>query len=109
MANTAVTLQSNVVSTITVEGDHEAVEVIQVSGTPVAVYYTIGNQADAVPNPVAGTIGSGAAGSYVLPAVLGASRSHSRPAAEPRTVVKIIAAGTPVIAVQPLGAKAVTE
>lgn len=109
MANTAVTLTSGVVSTVTVEGDHEAVEVVQLAGTPVAVYYTIGNRADAVPNPVVGTIGSGAAGSYVLPAVLGASRSHGRPAREPRTVVKIIATGTPTIGVQPLGAKAVTE
>lgn len=109
MANAAVTLQSGVVSTITVDGDHEAIEVIQVSGTPVALYYTIGNVADTTPNPVAGTIGAGAGGSYVLPAVLGASRVHNRPAREARTVVKIVGAGTPVVAVQPLGAKAVTE
>ena len=109
MANTAVTLQSNVVSTITVDGDHEAVEVIQLAGTPVAVYYTIGTDASTTPNPAAGTIGSGVAGSFVLAAVLGASRKHRRPAAEPRTVVKIIATGTPTVGVQPLGAKAVTE
>jgi len=35
MANTAVTLQSGVVSTVTVEGDHEAIEVVQLAGTPV--------------------------------------------------------------------------
>lgn len=109
MANTAVTLTSGVVSTITVEGDHDAVEVIQLSGTPVALYYTVGNVADTTPNPVGGTIGVGAAGSFVLPAVLGASRVHNRPAREARTIVKIVGAGTPVVGVQPLGAKAVTE
>ena len=109
MANTAVTLQSNVVSTITVDGDHDEIEVIQLAGTPVAVYYTIGTDASTTPNPAAGTIGSGIDGSFVLAAVLGASRKHRRPAAEPRTVVKIIATGTPTVGVQPLGAKAVTE
>lgn len=109
MANTAVTLQSNVVSTITVDGDHDEIEVIQLAGTPVAVYYTIGTDASTTPNPVAGTIGSGLGGSFVLAAVLGASRTHRRPAAEPRTIVKIIASGTPTVGVQPLGAKAVTE
>lgn len=109
MANTAVTLSSGVVSTVTVDGDHDAVEVIQVSGTPVALYYTIGNVADTTPNPVAGTVGAGQGGSFVLPAVLGASRVHNRPAQEARTIVKIIGAGTPVVAVQPLGAKAPTE
>ena len=109
MANTAVTLTSNTVATITVEGDHDAIEVIQLAGTPVAVYYTVGNIASSTPNPVVGTIGAGAAGSFVLPAVLGASRVHNRPAQEPRTVVKIIATGTPTVGVQPLGAKAVTE
>lgn len=109
MANTAVTLQSNVVSTITVDGDHDEIEVIQLAGTPVAVYYTIGTDASTTPNPAAGTIGSGVGGSFVLAAVLGASRKHRRPAAEPRTVVKIVAAGTPVVGVQPLGAKAPTE
>mgnify|MGYP000907499600 FL=1 len=109
MANSAVTLSSGVVSTITVDGDHDEIEVIQLSGTPVAVYYTIGTDASTTPNPVAGTIGAGQGGSFVLPAVLGASRVHSRPAAEPRTVVKIVAAGTPVVGVQPLGAKAPTE
>ena len=109
MANTAVTLQSNVVSTITVDGDHDEIELIQLAGTPVAVYYTIGTDASTTPNPVAGTIGSGLGGSFVLAAVLGASRTHRRPAAEPRTIVKIIASGTPTVGVQPLGAKAVTE
>lgn len=108
MANTAVTLSSGVVSTITVDGDHDEIEVIQLAGTPVAVYYTIGNVADTTPNPVAGTIGAGAGGSFVLPAVLGASRVHPRPAAEARTIVKVVAVGTPTIAVQPIGAKATT-
>lgn len=109
MANTAVTLVSGVVSTITVEGDHEEVEVIQLAGTPVAVYYTIGDRADATPDPVVGTIGSGQGGSFVLAAVLNASRRHRRPASEARTIVKLIATGTPTVGVQPLGAKAVTE
>lgn len=109
MANTAVTLTSNTVATVTVEGDHEAIEVVQLAGTPVAVYYTIGTIASTTPNPVVGTIGSGAGGSFVLPAVLGAARTHTRPAREPRTIVKIIATGTPTIGVQPLGPKAVTE
>lgn len=77
MANPAVTLSNGVVSTITVEGDHEAIEVIQVSGTPVALYYTIGTVASTTPNPVAGTVGAGQGGSFVLPAVLGASRVHT--------------------------------
>lgn len=109
MANAAVTLVNGTVSTITVDGDHDAVEVIQVSGTPVALYYTIGTDASTTPNPVAGTVGAGQGGSFVLAAVLGASRIHQRPAQEPRTIVKIVGAGTPVVAVQPLGAKAVTE
>ena len=109
MANSAVTLSSGVVSTITVDGDHDEIEVIQLSGTPVAVYYTIGTDASATPNPAAGTIGAGQGGSFVLAAVVGASRKHRRPGAEPRTVVKFIATGTPVVGVQPLGAKAVTE
>lgn len=109
MANVAVTLQSNVVSTITVDGDHDEIEVIQVSGTPVALYYTIGTDASTTPNPAAGTVGAGQGGSFVLPAVLGASRIHRRPAAEPRTIVKIVGVGTPVVAVQPLGAKPSTD
>lgn len=109
MANTAVTLTSNTVATITVDGDHDEIEVIQLAGTPVAVYYTIGTVADTTPNPVVGTIGAGQGGSFVLAAVLNASRRHKRPGQEPRTVVKIIATGTPTVGVQPLGAKAVTE
>lgn len=109
MANAAVTLTSGVVATITVDGDHEAVEVIQLAGTPVAVYYTLGTVASTTPDPVAGTIGAGAGGSYVLPAVLGASRVHSRPAREARTVVKIVATGTPTVGVQPLNPQAATE
>ena len=109
MANTAVTLTSNTVATITVDGDHDEIEVIQLAGTPVAVYYTIGTDASTTPNPVVGAIGSGQGGSFVLAAALDASRKHRRPAAEPRTVVKIIATGTPTVGVQPLGAKAVTE
>ncbi len=42
MANNAVTLTSGAVSTITVDGDHEEIEVVQLAGTPVAVYYTVG-------------------------------------------------------------------
>ena len=38
MANTAVTLTSNTVATVTVEGDHEAIEVVQLAGTTVAVW-----------------------------------------------------------------------
>lgn len=109
MANTAVTLTSGVVSTITVDGDHDEIEVIQLAGTPVAVYYTIGTDASTTPNPVVGTIGAGEGGSFVLAAVLNASRKHRRPAAEPRTIVKVIATGTPTIGVQPLGAKAATS
>ena len=103
MANTAVTLSSGVVSTITVDGDHDEVEVIQLAGTPVAVYYTIGTDASTTPNPVVGTIGAGQGGSFVLAAVLDASRRHKRPGQEPRTIVKVIATGTPTIGVQPLG------
>lgn len=109
MANTAVTLSSGVVSTITVDGDHDEVEVIQLAGTPVAVYYTIGTDASTTPNPVVGTIGAGQGGSFVLAAVLDASRRHKRPGQEPHTIVKVIATGTPTIGVQPLGAKAATS
>lgn len=105
MANPAVTLTSGVVSTVTIEGDHDAVEVVQLAGTPVAVYFTVGTTADKTPNPVAGTIGAGAGGSFVLPAVLGASRVIARPTREPRTIVKIVAVGTPTIGVQPLGSQ----
>ena len=62
MANSAVTLSSGVVSTVTVDGDHDEIEVIQLSGTPVAVYYTIGTDASTTPNPAAGTIGAGQGG-----------------------------------------------
>lgn len=102
MANQAVALSSGVVSTVTVEGDHEQIEVTQVSGTPVAVYYTVGTRADTTPDPVAGTIGAGEGGSFVLPAVLGWTRTHDLPTREPRTVVKFVAVGTPTVAVQPL-------
>lgn len=109
MANNAVTLTSGAVSTITVDGDHEEIEVVQLAGTPVAVYYTVGTNAATTPNPVVGTIGAGQGGSFVLPAVLGAARVHRRPGSEPRTVVKIIATGTPTVGVQPLNPKASTE
>ncbi len=109
MANTAVTLTSNTVAVVTVDGDHDEIEVIQLAGTPVAVYYTIGTDASTTPNPVVGTIGSGQGGSFVLAAVLNASRKHKRPAAEPRTVVKIIATGTPTVGVQPLNPKPPTS
>jgi len=65
MANSAVTLTSGVVSTITVDGAHEAVEVIQVSGTPVALYFTVGTVASNMPTPSAGTVGAGPGGSFV--------------------------------------------
>ena len=109
MANAAVTLSNGVVSTITVDGPHEAVEVIQVSGTPVALYFTVGTIASSTPNPTAGTVGAGQGHSYVLPAVLGASRRVERPSQAPRTVVKIVGAGTPVVAVQPIHPVPATE
>lgn len=108
MANTAVALSSGVVSTITVDGDHDEIEVLQLSGTPVAVYYTVGTVASTTPDPVAGTIGAGQGGSFVLPAVLGWSRKHRRPGSEPRTVVKLIAVGTPTVGVQPIDPKPAT-
>ena len=43
MANSAVTLSSGSFPPFTVDGDHDEIEVIQLSGTPVAVYYTIGD------------------------------------------------------------------
>ncbi len=109
MANTAVTLTSNTVAVITVDGDHDEIEVIQLAGTPVAVYYTIGTVASTTPDPAVGTIGAGQGGSFVLAAVLNASRKHKRPGSEPRTIVKVIATGTPTIGVQPHGAKAATS
>ena len=109
MANSAVTLTSGVVSTITVDGAHEAVEVIQVSGTPVALYFTVGTVASNMPTPSAGTVGAGQGHSYVLPAVLGASRRVERPSQAPSTVGKIVGAGTPVVAVQPIHPVPVTE
>ena len=45
MANSAVTLSSGVVSTITVDGDHDEIEVIQLSGTPVVGVQPLGAKA----------------------------------------------------------------
>lgn len=104
MANRRGSLTANTVAVVTIEGDHDEVEVTNTTGSA-AIYYTIGNVADTTADPtVAGT----ANGIFQLPAAV-ASRTHRRPAREARTIVKLISAGTPGYDVQGLNPKAVTE
>lgn len=104
MANRRGTLTANTIAVVTIEGDFDEVEVTNATGSA-AIYYTLGNVADTTADPtVAGT----ANGIFQLPAAV-ASRTHRRPAAEPRTIVKLISSGTPGYDVQGIDPKAVTE
>lgn len=98
------TLTANTCVFVTIEGDHDEVEVTNTTGSA-AIYYSFGNTEAGVADPtVAGTGGS----IFMLPAAV-ASRTHRRPAQEARTVVKLISSGTPGYDVQGLNPKAVTE
>lgn len=97
-------LTANTVAVVTIEGDHDEVEVTNATGTA-AIYYTLGNVADTTTDPtVAGTSDQ----LFQLPAAI-ASRRHNRPAREARTIVKLISSGTPGYDVQGLDPKAPTE
>jgi hypothetical protein len=81
MANRRGTLTANTVAVVTIEGDHDEVEVTNATGSA-AIYYTLGNVADTTATPtVAGEGGS----IFQLPAAI-TSRTHRRPAAEARTI-----------------------
>lgn len=101
MANRRGSLTANTVAVVTIEGDHDEVEVTNTTGSA-AIYYTLGNVADTP------TVAGEGAGIFQLPAAI-ASRTHRRPAAEARTIVKLISSGTPGYDVQGLNPKAVTE
>lgn len=104
MANRRGSLTANTVAVVTIEGDHDEVEVTNTTGSA-AIYYTLGNVADTTATPtVAGEGGS----IFMLPAAV-ASRTHRRPAAEARTIVKLISSGTPGYDVQGINPKAVTS
>jgi len=98
------TLTANTVSYVTIEGDFDEVEVTNATGSA-AIYYTVGNTEATTTDPtVAGTDN----GIFQLPAAV-ASRTHRRPAAEARTIVKLISAGTPGYDVQGIDPKAPTS
>lgn len=104
MANRRGSLTANTVAVVTIEGDHDEVEVTNTTGSA-AIYYTIGTVANTTADPtVAGTDG----GIFQLPAAV-ASRVHRRPAQEARTIVKLISSGTPGYDVQGLNPKASTS
>jgi hypothetical protein len=98
------TLTANTPVFVTIVGDHDEVEVTNATGSA-AIYYTIGNTEATTTEPtVAGTAGQ----LFQLPAAV-VSRTHRRPAAEARTIVKLISSGTPGYDVQGINPKAVTS
>lgn len=98
------TLVANTASFVTIEGDHDEVEVTNATGSA-AIYYSFGNTEAGVADPTVAGLGGGI---FMLPAAV-SSRVHRRPAAEARTVVKLISSGTPGYDVQGLNPKAVTS
>lgn len=98
------TLAANTVSYVTIEGDFDEVEVTNFDGAA-AIFYTVGNTEATTADP---TVGGTAQGIFGLPAAM-TKQVHRRPAAEARTVVKLISSGTPQVQVQGLNPKAVTE
>lgn len=104
MANRRGSLTANTVAVVTIEGDHGEVEVTNATGSA-AIYYTLGNVANTTADPTVGGTGNNI---FQLPAAI-VSRTHKRPAAEARTIVKLISSGTPGYDVQGIDPKAVTE
>ena len=104
MANRRGSLTANTVAVVTIEGDHDEVEVTNTTGAA-AIYYTIGTVENTTADPTVAGTGNNI---FQLPAAI-TSRTHRRPAAEPRTIVKLISSGTPGYDVQGLDPKAVTE
>ncbi len=104
MANRRGSLTANTVAVVTIEGDHDEVEVTNTTGSA-AIYYTLGNVADTTATP---TVAGESGGIFQLPAAV-TSRTHRRPAAEARTIVKLISSGTPGYDVQGINPKAVTS
>lgn len=82
-----VTLTADTVATVTLDRQYNAVEVVNVDGAA-AVYFTVDGSAPAVEG----------AGTVVLPAAIGGV--EVRPASDNPTVVKLISAGTPKVAVR---------
>lgn len=84
-----ITLTASTVATVTLDADYDNLEVVNVDGTA-AVYFLVN---PGVTNPtVAG------AGTIVLPAAIGAI--ELQPTGGAATVVKLISAGTPKVAVR---------
>lgn len=98
--NRRATLTGSQKSYTTIEGDHAAVQVTNVSGTA-EVFYMIGDTEASIAD--ADVVADGLHPDlYSLPASVGANRVHVRRLKEPRTVVKMVSAGTPKIEVQGL-------
>jgi hypothetical protein len=96
-------LTANTVAVVTIEGDFDEVEVTNTTGSA-AIYYTFGDDTDTTANPTVAGTGNGI---FQLPAAI-TSRTHRRPAAEARTIVKLISSGTPGYDVQGLDPKPTT-
>lgn len=103
MANRRGTLTANTVAVVTIEGDFDEIEVTNTTGTA-AIFYTIGTVASNTTDPTTSGTGNDL---FQLPAAI-VSRPHRRPAAEPRTIVKLISSGTPGYDVQGIDPKATT-
>lgn len=84
------TLVADTVKTITLDGDYQSLEVVNVDGAAI-VYFTV-NQDDDPEVEGDGTI--------VLPAAIAGFEMHGEVAGSGSTVVKLISAGTPKIAVR---------
>lgn len=84
-----VTLVADTVSTQTLDGDYNRVEVLSVDGAS-AVYFTIGGATPTV----------GGASCFVLPAAIGALEVDLTTDASSAAVIKLISSGTPKVSVR---------
>ena len=91
------TLVANTVSFVTIEGDFAEIEVTNRSGSA-EVFYRLGLTEAATLDPTTTDVRGD---TFLLPAAI-TSRRHVVRGREPRTVVKLISAGTPSIEVQGL-------
>lgn len=92
---------ANTVSYTTIEGDYEEVEVVNVDGAARVFYMFADAESKIADSDV--TVNGLHRDLFSLPAAP-SSRVHRRRLKEPRTVVKMISSGTPVIEVQGLDA-----
>lgn len=91
MANRIHTLTANTVSTVTIAAGEDDLEVLNLDGAA-EVFYRVGSES--VEDP---TVNDLDADVRVLPATI-CARTHKRPT-DKTTIVKLISAGTPKVAV----------